>query len=100
MSGTPATSAAPKNAAKVWTDTRYIYTEIPGKLLEDGSLIPAAVFKFPLTEGGLSKALAIHKAQIYEYARQPMPSNVARRSMNPRIAAAQAILRKNGILKG
>ena len=56
MSGTPATSAAPKNAAKVWTDTRYIYTEIPGKLLEDGSLIPAAVFKFPLTEGGLSKA--------------------------------------------
>lgn len=87
---TSAQSFAPINALRMWTDGRDIYTEIPGK-----SGQPAAIFRFPIHEGGLWKALNLLRRQTYEYAGEPM---IAPKKLDAGIALAQSILKRNGVI--
>lgn len=52
MTDTVAPSAAPAYAVKVWMDDFNIYAEVP-------SLNSPAVMAFAISEGGLSKCLAV-----------------------------------------
>lgn len=90
-----ASSAAPVNALRMWTDGRDIYTEIPGK-----GDCPCAVFKFALCENGLWRALHLLRGHSYEYAGEPYPASTvstSTRSMDPMIAAAGSICNQLGI---
>lgn len=92
----PALSAAPINALRMWTDGRAIYTEIPGK-----GDCPCAVFRFPLHEQGLWKALHLLRSHKYEYAGEPFDpeSRSYIKPMHPLTAAAGAILTRLGVTK-
>ena len=54
MPATFAPSAAPPNALLIWTDGRSIYVELPSK-----PNVPPCIITYRLSEGGLSKALAL-----------------------------------------
>jgi hypothetical protein len=60
MSATFAKSAAPSWKVTAWCDDRYVYIEIPSKMAHP------FVEKFPLHEGGLSKALNFLRVRYEE----------------------------------
>lgn len=86
---TLAPSAAPLNHLKVWTDGRTLFVEVPG-----------AVITYPLSDGGLSKALSLICATRYDFGGTPQKST----SKGPRTATlqsarAEALLRIRGIIR-
>ena len=87
MPATRASSFAPLNACLTWTDGRDVFVEVPGN--------PAAVFRFPLSDNGLWKALNLLRKQTYEYAGEPMIRAVP---LDPKVALATSILKKAGVL--
>lgn len=56
-----ATSAKPPNAISVWSDIRNVYCEIPAK---EG---PPLILKYPFSEAGLTKVLALMKKQALAF---------------------------------
>lgn len=56
------TTFAPPSAIRVWSDTRFIYAEIPTK---DGGV--PLIIKHAHAEAGLTKVLALMKKQALEY---------------------------------
>jgi hypothetical protein len=85
-----AKSFAPINAIHMWTDGRDIFAELPNKLGET-----ACIMKFALHDGGLWKALNLLRVQTYEYAGEPM---IKPKPMDAKLALAQSILKKNGVI--
>lgn len=83
-----APSAAPANALRCWADHRSIYVELP-------SPKGPTILAFTLSEGGLSKALALIAGTRYDFggtASMTAPSTL-------RQAMAQSILRQRGIIR-
>ena len=98
MPATFAPTAAPANALLIWTDGRSIYVELPTR---DG--VPPCIISYRLSEGGLSKALALLK-QHADTAGTPQISVSARRAKDyvgsiAQHALAESILRKRGVIK-
>lgn len=81
-----APTAAPDNALRCWSDTRSIYIEIPGPV----------ILSYPLTESGLSKALALISGQRYDFGAST-PSLAQTTTLSE--ATAQSILRRRGIIR-
>jgi hypothetical protein len=75
-------SAAPPNALKVWTQGRDLFVEVGGW-----------VGRYPLHEGGLSKALTLIQSQRFDYSG---PSQLARR-FNLQEEVIEALLRSYGV---
>lgn len=98
MTATSAPSAAPINALRMWTDGRDIYVEIPSK-----GECACAVFRFPLHEQGLWRALHLLQSHSYEYAGEPYLASdrdrVIGRPLDPIVAQAGAILKSMGVIK-
>lgn len=96
MSTMLAPSAAPNNALRIWCDARQIYAELPTKT----GLTPC-IMTFPRDTRGLSKILSL----IYGHAdnSSAMPENFrpGRKLIGTQTqhATAEAILRRQGILK-
>ena len=98
---TLASSAAPPNSLRMWTDGARIYVELPGRL---GPYITA----YEYSEGGLGKALALlgqHRVD-YDYS-GTVPVAYARRfdpsklqpGTAPQRAIAEKLLRRRGLIK-
>jgi hypothetical protein len=93
-------SAAPPYAIRVWADHRNVYAEVP-------SLNQPCVIAFPLSEGGLSKVLALLGAKLRdEGGGEPYlrPAVVAKKlladGITPKdLADARAALLELGLLK-
>ena len=95
-----ASSAAPTYAIKIWADDNNLYAEVP-------SIHSPCICKFPITEGGLAKALAVmgakHQVEGHgePYIHRPalnkklMAAGVTQKDMD----VAEAVLRKTGFLK-
>jgi hypothetical protein len=82
MSATLAPSARPINPLTMWADHLNIYVELPGAM--------PCIMRFPISEAGLWKALTMLRNQRYDFGGTPMQA----RRLDPRIAAAQAILNR------
>ncbi|MGH7239635.1 MAG: hypothetical protein ACRECH_08365 [Nitrososphaerales archaeon] len=78
-----APTAAPINALKCWTNGRSIFVELPGPW----------VTSYPLTEGGLSRALSLLVTQKYDFGGGVMLNN-----QTPVEALAESILRRKGLI--
>jgi hypothetical protein len=100
MSATVAQSAAPLNAILVWCDDNNVYAEVP-------SLNQPAVLAFPISEGGLSKCLALLGARYSleghgeTYSRPVVvPKKLLADGITPLdMASASETLRRLGMLK-
>lgn len=87
-----APSAAPPNALTMWTDGRRIFIELP-------STIGPVVLAFPLSTGGLSKALSILSEHKVEYAGAPyVPGRKLVGSANQHDSAHRALV-KLGLIR-
>ena len=98
MPATFAPSAAPPNALLIWTDGRSIYGELPTR-----NGVPPCIITYRLSEGGLSKALAL-LGKHADVAGSPQVSVPVRRAKDyvgsiAQHALAESILRKKGIIK-
>ena len=98
MSATFSPTAAPANALLIWTDGRSIYVELPSK-----PNVPPCIITYRLSEGGLSKALAL-LGKHADIAGSPQVSVPVRRAKDyvgavGQHALAESILRKRGIIK-
>ena len=98
MPATFAPSAAPANALLMWTDGRSVYVELATK-----PNVPPVILAFRLSEGGLSKALAL-LGKHADVAGTPTLSAPVRRAKDyvgsvAQHALAESILRKKGIIK-
>ena len=98
MSATFSPTAAPANALLIWTDGRSIYVELPSK-----ANVPPCIITYRLSEGGLSKALAL-LGKHADIAGSPQVSVPVRRAKDyvgtvGQHALAESILRKRGIIK-
>lgn len=100
MTATIAPSAAPPYAVKVWMDDNSIYAEVP-------SLNAPCVISAPITEGGLSKILAVlgakHQSEAAGIAYE-RPAVVAKAMQKEGLTQkdlelARASLKSLGILK-
>ena len=99
MTATLATPAAPPWALTCWVDNRHIFVELPTK----GS--QPYVMKFPLSEGGLTKALNILRDRGTE-AKAPVYVEPSFRASNKQGTvgsasqreAARNVLRKLGLV--
>jgi hypothetical protein len=89
-----APSAAPINALKTWVHGQDIYVEIPGS-----PGCPCAVFRFPLSENGLWRALHLLQSHPYEYGGEPYPSGTrpVPPPINPLTELAGSILTQMGV---
>lgn len=76
-------SFRPPYAISMWTDTRYIYCEIPAKLPTD----PPLVMKYAKTEGGLTKALSLMATRSAE----AMPNGGHYKLPEPKISNKPAV---------
>jgi len=93
-------SARPAWAVTMWADDTAIYVELPVK----GG--PPYITKFPLTEGGLSKALnLLHTRRVEShggFTHDPAHPNVTYAWNRPgtpaQRATAHALLKKSGII--
>lgn len=90
MNATLAPTAAPSNpilieAGKMWCDHSSIYVQLNGA--------EPCILKFQLCEAGLWKALTLLRSKKYDFAGTP----VMTRKLDPRIAAAQEILKRRAI---
>lgn len=105
MSDSRASSAAPPNALRMWTDGTRIYIELPGSPGND-PYITAYLY----SEGGLSKALSLlgqHRVD-YDYL-GTVPQSYRKRwsgadtkptyGDSKQHASAEATLRRMGIIK-
>ncbi len=100
MSGEVLPTAAPSYAVKVWADDVNVYAEVP-------SLNAPCVIAFRLSEGGLSKAIALLGARhSAEGGGQPYlrPAVIAKQLIKdgitqPDLDAARVALLELGILK-
>lgn len=93
-------SAAPAYAIRCWMDDNHVYAEVP-------SIHSPCVLKFPISEGGLAKCLAVLGARHSVegagdvYIHRPalngklMAAGVTVRDMEK----AEAVLRKAGVIK-
>lgn len=90
-----APSAAPPHAVRFWASGSDIFAEIPAK----DPASPPAVLKFPLTEGGLGKALALlcHRRTDYAGPHTIAPTMPARRDDTADLA--RSIMLRHGILR-
>ena len=98
MPATFAPSAAPANALLIWTDGRSIYVVLPTR-----NGVPPCIITYRLSEGGLSKALAL-LGKHADVAGSPQVSVPVRRAKDyvgsvAQHALAESILRKKGIIK-
>jgi len=98
MPATFAPSAAPANALLIWTDGRSIFVELPSR-----ENVPPCIITYRLSEGGLSKALAL-LGKHADVAGTPQVSVPVRRAKDyvgtvGQHALAESILRKRGIIK-
>lgn len=98
MSATFSPTAAPANALLMWTDGRSIYVELPTR-----ENVPPCIITYRLSEGGLSKALAL-LGKHADIAGTPQVSVPVRRAKDyvgtvAQHAMAESILRKKGIIK-
>lgn len=98
MPATFAPSAAPANALLMWTDGRSIYVELPTR-----ENVPPCIITYRLSEGGLSKALAL-LGKHADIAGTPQVSVPARCQKDyvgsvAQHALAEYILRKKGVIK-
>lgn len=98
MPATFAPSFAPANALLIWTDGRSIFVELPSR-----ENVPPCIITYRLSEGGLSKALAL-LGKHADIAGTPTLSVPARRQKDyvgsvAQHAMAESILRKKGIIK-
>lgn len=95
MSAKFAPTAAPVNALLMWTDTRYIYVELP---TADGC--PPCILSYPFREQGLSRALDLLRTKATDLAGPPqitIPKAAAYKS--PTSTLAEALLRRRGLIK-
>ena len=95
MSAKFAPTAAPTNALLMWTDTRYIYVELP-----TAAGLPPCILSFPFREQGLSRALDLLRTKATDTAGLPQlsyPKAAAYKS--PTATLAESILRRRGIIK-
>lgn len=95
MPDTTFPSYRPPNALVLWTDTRWIYVELPKR--EGGTCI----IKYPYNSIGLSKVLALlgNQADIAGAPLNvPLPTSKIK-SETPQSAQAQRILRQMGMIK-
>jgi hypothetical protein len=100
MTASTAPSAAPAYAIKCWMDDNNVYAELP-------SLNQPCVLKFPISEGGLAKCLAVlgarHSVEGHgaAYIHRPalnkklMAAGVTVKDME----RAEAVLKRVGVLK-
>ena len=87
-----ALSARPPNALPFWTDSRNLYTELPGP---NGPV----VLRYPLTAAGLSAALGIIRTRAYDCADRPAaPSDLRPAGTLAEQISARAILHKLKVL--
>lgn len=100
MSASPAATAVPPNALRMWTDGIRIYVELPG-------LAGPYIVAYSYCEGGLSKALNLLGANRVDYDYQgaiPSGYKKATRPANTldtdlRRASVEASLRRMGVLR-
>lgn len=101
MSGVPALSGAPTCARMCWCDAYNIFVELPT------SLGPPYIAKFPRSEGGLAKALAILAAardsELPPGGTYSLLSHPATKKITPKVSAEQSerahsILKKLGMI--
>lgn len=97
---TLADSAAPPNAVKCWMDDNSVYAELP-------SINGPCVVRFPITEGGLAKCLALlgakrtadHSGPVYTSKpalnKNLMAAGVTQKDMD----LAESTLRRIGLIK-
>jgi hypothetical protein len=90
MTASKAPSAAPSNALRVWTDSRSIYVELPGRA-------GPSILTYPLSDGGLSKALSLLRTQRYDFGGAVETSPKALSTSQS--AQAESILRQRGIIR-
>ena len=81
-----APTAAPTNALRMWCDHRSIFVELPGPYITT----------YPLTEGGLSRALSLLKEQKYDFGGKQMLKASPQTQSE---AMAESILRRMGVIK-
>lgn len=84
-------SYRPPNALSIWTDTRWIYTELP---VQSGG---TTIIKYPYNSTGLSKVLALLGNQS-EIAGAPLNVPEPKRQ-SPQQALAEKLLRQQGLIK-
>lgn len=99
---TSAKTFCPPSAIRVWSDTRFIYAEIPAS---DGGV--PLILKYAHSEGGLTKVLALMTKQALAFDPKggfyAMPSPKITKPAKPVATDAQQalaleVLRKVGIL--
>jgi len=85
-----ALSAAPSNHLKVWSHNGHLYVELPGPY----------VTKLRLSEGGLSKAIALISGRQYDFGGEVQPHHKAkpRKPISVGEAMAEAALRRRRII--
>lgn len=97
-----ATSFRPPWGLYIWSDSQYLYCEIPAKSPKD----PPLVMKFLHTEGGLGKALALltkrHAEALPKPGHYKMPEPKISNKKSPfneeTHNAAREILKRMGII--
>ena len=83
----------PAHAIQCWTDDTYVYTAVP---VRNG---PPLIQRYPLTEGGLTKALDFLKAQNKEKANYYMPRQSFRKDQSYSSTPAQRERARLALLK-
>lgn len=100
-----ASSAAPPNALRMWTDGVRIYVELPGSPGNDPYIVA-----YLYSEGGLSKALHLLGERRVDYDYQGTIPNSYRKRWagapskpepgdEQQRASAEALLRRHGLIK-
>src|SRR5690348_4658967 len=100
-----ASSAAPPNALRMWTDGVRIYVELPGSPGNDPYIVA-----YLYSEGGLSKALHLLGERRVDYDYQGTVPASYRKRWSGKVpqdnvgdetqrASAEALLRRHGLIK-